>query len=227
MKDYSYFFIKNTQSYDRAAAILKFLQADAHSICKDAVMRFIAENFYIKFDHGMLGKSDLDDCIDSSLLQTKKSFEQYKKTLFPNIKATIVHEKTYFYFLFSNLDAYEAEDFILTNKIIPLQKMNLPNIANIYNSFYLETIFFDCDKINFDFFEIQKYKPTIEFRAEQQIKIILQEQIINKNHSISRTEIMKINNTTIENKNVNLMAKVKAAIIKAEGGIDNKKSISI
>ena len=224
MSEYSYFFVKNTHSYDRAVAILKFLQADTHGFCRDSVMKFLAENFYIKYDYALLNKLDPETAIQEALVEIKKNFFHYKQALFPNIRALIYNEKTFFYFLFSNLSFYDVQDFLTNHKVVNIQQIKTPNVEQIYNSFYLETCFFDSSNINIDLYGIQKYRPSIEFRAQQQIKIILQEQIIQKHHSISRTEVMKINNAEIESNHITLMNKVKSAIVKAESAIAIKKS---
>ena len=84
---YHYFYLKNTQSYDKAIAMLKFLSEQCYPICSESIYRFISENFYTKVDYFLIHKEEFKNHI--ILNENILSFQKYKNQLFPNINVSI------------------------------------------------------------------------------------------------------------------------------------------
>lgn len=214
MVDYDYFYLKNTHSYDKSIACVKYLSEEFFSYCKDCIYRFIAENYYIKSDYFLLHKEAFDE--QSLRSEMIKNFSNYKKQLFPNIEVSIHVKNGYFYLLFSNLQMYNLSEAVADTKVIYMQSVIPPDVDELYKDFYLTHIFFDTARIDFSDFSVQEYRPDLESRSKNQIKIILQEQMLNKNQQISYSDILKINGAVAVHENVSLVEKIKSALSKAD-----------
>lgn len=214
MVDNDYFYLKNTHSYDKAIASLKYLQEEFHSYCKDTVYRFLSENYYTKADYFIIHKEEYSSpLLISEVIQ---NFGKYRKQVFPNIEVSVHFRNNYFYLMFSNLEAYNLKEAIEGTRVIFMQHIPTPDLSELFNEFYLKSVFFDATKINFSDFAVQEHRPDLETRAKNQIKIILQEQVLNKNNNISYSDILKINNTVAAHDNANLIQKIKSALSKAD-----------
>lgn len=220
MVDNDYFYLKNTHSYDKAVASLKYLREEFYGYCRETVYRFLSENYYTKADYFAIHKEDYNaQILVSEVIQ---NFGKYRGQIFPNIEAAIYFRNNYFYLLFTNLDAYNLREAIEDTRVIYMQHIPTPDKQELVNEFYLSTMFFEATKLDFSDFNVQEHRPDLETRAKNQIKIILQEQVLAKNNNISYSEVLKINSTVATHDNSNLIQKIKLALSKAEPGFSKQ-----
>lgn len=207
-----YFHLKNAHSYDRALAVLKFLSEHMSPVCRDMVLRFVASSYYSNLDYAIVRRENTSGL----LRETISSFHKFQELTYPNIEVSVHFEDNNFYFLFSNLDVYNAEFAVTDIKTVQISSLPLPDLTMLYKGFYVKHTFFDVKRIVFEDFNMRDFRPSLDERAQKQIKIILQEQIIQKNKDISYQEMQTINSTVASSDNASLMDKIKNVLTKSD-----------
>lgn len=235
-----YFFVKNLFSYDRAIALLVVLKKMAKKHCNQLIYESLTKNFLIYYDKQIidstkqnnLKNNDLENVNNPNNINIIKqniyqSYLKNKHILWPDISVSIyfIQNKNAFYFIFDNLSSYNGLiNILLNNKyaqfnILNSQNIDLSGLLELKNDFYEPGLNININFDPFDFLE----KNDLTSRAQEQLKIILEEQLIQKNGSISNNDILKIDKKYINSDN-QAIEKIKNILIKNNQNI-NKTNI--
>lgn len=214
----SYYFLKSTNSYDRAVAVLRYLKDSAGGLFNKEIKSFLVQNAFVFNDYAAFSKEKEQMLgLEEYYLRAQDEFYKTRSQMWPLVECDIITDehKNFFYFCFHNCANYEFLDqFLLTDEISNLKSIPAPAAAKLVDPFILTLKFFDPCLIKFKESDLTDYAPSVDWRAKEQIKQMLVSQIIAKHPMTSLAEVIKIKSSINLSDHAALIEKVKAALTK-------------